>query len=82
MSVRNHTRISLDIPNEEHRRLKAIAALRGVSMKEIILESLRRELYRNNIPNKLSEKTLKESDLGKNTKEYKDLEELRSELGI
>ena len=51
-------------------------------MKEIILESLRRELYVDNIPNQLTEKTLKESDLGKNTKEYKDLEELRSELGI
>lgn len=82
MTTQDFTRMSIDIPNEEHRKLKAIAALKGVSMKAIILECLSRELYSDNVPNKLTEKTFRESDEGKNIKEYKDLEDLRSQLGI
>jgi len=32
------SRISIDVSPEEHRKLKAIAALRGKSMKEYLLE--------------------------------------------
>lgn len=34
------TRVSLDIPIDYHKRLKAVAALRGKTLRQIILESL------------------------------------------
>ncbi len=82
MAIHDCTRISIDIPNEEHRKLKAIAALRGVSMKQIILESVNREIYSDNVPNEKTMKTFRESDQDKNVKYYKDLNDLRSQLGI
>ncbi|MCH9626692.1 MAG: hypothetical protein S4CHLAM2_03200 [Chlamydiales bacterium] len=82
MATPDHTRMSIDIPDEEHRKLKAIAALRGVSMKAIILECLSRELYSDNSPNKLTERAFQDSDKGKNIQKYKDLDDLRSQLGI
>ncbi len=34
------TRISLDIPTDYHKQLKALAALRGKTLRQIILESI------------------------------------------
>jgi hypothetical protein len=70
------------LPDEEHRKLKAIAALRGVSMKSIILGCLSRELYSDNVPNAATEKVFRESDLNKNINYYDDLNALRSKLDL
>lgn len=34
------TRVSLDIPTDYHKQLKAVAALRGKTLRQIILESI------------------------------------------
>lgn len=34
------TRVSLDLPNDYHKQLKAVAALRGKTLRQLILESL------------------------------------------
>lgn len=34
------SRITIDIPKEDHKRLKALAALEGKSMRELIIESI------------------------------------------
>jgi len=34
------SRITIDIPKEDHKRLKALAALEGKSMRELIMESI------------------------------------------
>ncbi len=39
------SRITIDLPQEEHKRLKALAALQGKSLKEVILESIEKYLY-------------------------------------
>ena len=82
MASHDTTRMTIDLPDEEHRKLKAIAALRGVSMKAIILECLNKELYSDNIPNDITQKTLKESDKNKNVNYYNDLNELREKLDL
>ena len=51
-------------------------------MKTIILECLSKELYSDNIPNELTEKTLDDSEKGKNVHYYADLNELREKLGL
>ncbi len=38
---KNLSRITLDIPSEDHKRLKAIAAITGKSMRELMLEALK-----------------------------------------
>ncbi len=37
-------RLSIDLPPEEHRKIKAYAALHGVTIREYVLESLRERL--------------------------------------
>jgi predicted HicB family RNase H-like nuclease len=38
------SRITLDIPSEDHKQLKVIAAITGKSMRELIIEALRDHL--------------------------------------
>lgn len=76
------TRMTIDLPYEAHRRLKAIAALRGVTMKAIILECLSRELYSDNVPNEMTQKVFRDSDQNKNVNYYKDINDLRTRLGL
>jgi predicted DNA-binding protein len=40
----NLSRMTIDISNEDHRRLKAIAAIYGKSMREIVLEAVEQYL--------------------------------------
>ncbi len=40
MSQKTTTRISLDIPTDYHKQLKAVAALQGKTLRQVILESL------------------------------------------
>jgi hypothetical protein len=35
-----YTRLSVDIPNEMHRKLKSITAIHGLSMRELLLEAV------------------------------------------
>lgn len=39
-------RLSLDVSRDEHRKIKAFAALRGQSIREFVLESVRARLRR------------------------------------
>lgn len=38
--AQNMIRLSLDIPSEQHLHLKMLAAIKGISMREYILEAL------------------------------------------
>ena len=40
MNQKNFTRITIDMLPQEHKRLKALAALQGKSMREIVLQSI------------------------------------------
>ena len=40
MNQKNLTRITIDMLPQEHKRLKALAALQGKSMREIVLQSI------------------------------------------
>lgn len=82
MATHDYTRMSIDVPKKEHRKLKVIAAMRGVSMKQIILEALSQKLYSDNVPNAETERVLRESDEGKNLTTCKDFNDFRSQLGI
>ena len=61
------SRITIDIPKESHRKLKAMAALLGKSMREIIIESIEERLYGSHSPNKETKKAIEEVEQGSKT---------------
>ena len=51
MSTNQNTRMTIDIPSDDHRRLKALSAIQGKSMREIVSEWIHSNLYSENAPN-------------------------------
>jgi hypothetical protein len=78
----NHriARLTIDLPASEHKRLKMAASLMDVSMKQLVLMSV--EEFMQKKFNKVTEKALKQSKLGKNLKKFDTLDDLFDDLGI
>ena len=74
------TRLTIDIPTAEHKRLKMAASLMDISMKQLVLMSV--DDFMQKKLNKVTEKTLKQSRAGKNLKKYDNLDDLFDDLGI
>ncbi len=74
------TRLSIEIPVIEHKKLKALAALRGTSVKDLVLNCIYETLYKE--PNEMTKKVLKEADEGKNLIHYKDIDDMLEQFGI
>ena len=78
------SRIIIELPKEQHRKLKSRAAILGKSMREVILEALKATdvcLHSDHFPNKETQKSLKNIEEGKNLTEI-DLSELSKKLGM
>ncbi|MBI3508391.1 MAG: hypothetical protein HY069_01975 [Chlamydiia bacterium] len=73
-------RLTIDLPKSEHKRLKMVASMMELSMKELVLMSVEEFMHRK--PNKVTIKALKQSQAGKNLKKFETLEELFGDLGI
>jgi len=92
MNTKNDlSRITVDIPKVDHKRLKAMAANLGISMREIILESIKERLATqsaeaecpySHIPNDQTIKAIKRSKNKKNLVRIKDMDELRKKLNL
>lgn len=76
------TRVTVDFPNDEHKRLKAVAALLGVSIKDYIIFCVEEMLYSKNIPNKKTKKVFAETDEGKNLTACKNIDDLIEKLDV
>ncbi len=82
MSTKNIlSRITLDIPKVDHMKLKAIAALEGKSMREIILESIK-ETLKTNYPNAETIRAIENVEQGKNLIEIENLDEFFKKLDV
>lgn len=45
MAAKNDlSRITIDIPLEDHKKLKMLAAMKGVSMRDIVMEAIKRQV--------------------------------------
>ena len=83
MTARGHlSRMTIDIPAEDHKRLKALAAVLGKSMREIIAEWIHGNLYSENTPNAETLKAIESIEKGKDLIEAKDVQDLFRKLGI
>ena len=74
------SRITIDMPKIDHKKLKAISALLGKSMRELVVESIREHLYK--YPNKETLKAIENVEKGKDLTKAKDIKDLFKKLGI
>ena len=78
----NLFRMTVDIPVEDHRRLKALAAVLGTSMREIIADWIHGNLYSKNTPNAATLKAIDSIEKGKDLIASDNAEDLFRKLGI
>lgn len=74
------SRLTIDLPKADHKRLKMAASMMGTTMKSLILMSVEEFMQRK--PNKVTLKALKQSEAGKNLKKFNSLDDLFEDLGI
>lgn len=77
MALSETTRLTIDFPKKEHRKLKALAAIMGISLKELILGFVHDGLEK--IPNADTLAAIKDAAEGK-THEYSSVAEMRKKL--
>ena len=83
MSVKDHmSRMTIDVPEEDHKRLKALAAVMGKSMREIISGWIHEHLYSTNTPNPETLEAIRQIERGENLIEANNMEDLFKKLGI
>jgi len=78
MSVKT-ARLTIDLPKNEHKRLKMAASMMGTTMKGLVLMSVEEFMHRK--PNKVTVKAIKQSVAGKNLKKFDSLEDLFVRMG-
>lgn len=78
----DYTRLTFELPVVTHKQLKAMAALSGVSLKDLILTCLKENLLSENVPNEETIRIFKETDEKKNLVHYKNADDLIDKLGL
>jgi len=82
-----NTRVTMDIPTVNHKKLKMLAAYHGKSMREIFIELIERGLehYQDcpegHIPNKTTKKAIEDAEARKGLKKTVSVEDLFKKLG-
>jgi hypothetical protein len=74
--------MTVDIPAEDHKRLKALAAVLGKSMRELVADWIHGNMYSENVPNAETLKVMDDIEKGKDLIESKDIQDLFRKLGI
>jgi hypothetical protein len=78
------SRINIEVPNEEHQRLKIIAAAFSTSIKDLVLSAIREKIESqlDKVPNETTLQAFKETDLGIGLVRHQNLSALFKDLGI
>lgn len=76
------SRITIDIPIKDHKRLKALAAVMGTSMRELVADWIHSNLTSKNVPNAKTLKAINSIESGKNLIISKNADEMFKKLGI
>jgi len=83
MNVKNDvSRMTIDIPKKSHKQLKALSAILGKSMRELVLESIENYIHRVKLPNKETLKAIEDVENGKELTKAKNIDDLFKRLGI
>ena len=78
MTTHDMTRMTIDFPKKEHRRLKALAALCGVSLRQLVLNFIHDGLEKT--PNVETLAAMKDADEGKNLTTYSNVADMHKKL--
>ena len=81
MSSKSVTRMSIDIPTKDHKRLKMLANSKGLSLREFVLFLIDPVIHPEKKPNCETVKAMEEARKGKTIK-AKDLQDLWKKLDI
>ncbi len=87
MANKTNTRVTVDIPTVDHKKLKMLAAFHGKSMREIFVELIEhglehyQECPENHTPNEVTKKALENVKTRKGLKKAATVEELFKKLG-
>jgi hypothetical protein len=76
------SRITIDIPLESHKRLKALAALHHKSMRELVSQLIDSQIYAEKKQNKTTIKAIEDARRRKGLKKFKNVDDLFKDLGI
>lgn len=75
---RKKTRVTIDLLPEEHKRLKAIAAIQGTTLQNLIIECIDEKMHK---PNAKTMAIIREAEKGKNLVECEDFDDFIKKLG-
>lgn len=76
------SRMTIDLPTEDHKRLKALAAVLGKSMRELVLDWIHGNLYTKNSPNEKTLQAIEALEKGEGLVEVQSMQKLFDDLGI
>ena len=76
------SRLTIDIPQKTHRRLKIMAALQGKSMREYVSELITKDIYSKKILNQETRKTISDVENSKGLVKAKDAKDLFDKLDL
>ena len=74
------SKLTIDLPIMQHKRIKMAASMMGVTIKNLLLMSFENFMHRK--LNKVTEKALKLAEQKKGLKKFNTLDELFEDLGI
>jgi hypothetical protein len=80
----NMSRINIEIPEDDHQKLKIVAAVNAITIKEFVLQAVKEKIDAQ-ISKKPNEETLqafKETETGIGLTKHTDLSALLSDLGL
>lgn len=75
------TRMSIDVPLKDHKRIKIFAAAEGASIREFVIDCIHERIYPEKKPNKKTRKAMEDARRGR-TKKAKNFEDLCEQLGL
>jgi len=78
------SRINIEIPDEEHQKLKIISAINSTSIKDFVLEAISEKINSQLLkkPNTETLEAFKETDAGIGITKHNNLEDLFKDLGL
>jgi len=84
MTTKNITRLSIDLPSEDHKKLKMITTYLGLSIRDYVIQCVYEHMKTDaaNVINKLTEKTFQKTDQNEDIIKANDASDLFKKLGI
>jgi len=79
---RELSRITIDLPTVDHKRLKAVAAILGKSMRDIVIDAIEEYLRKVKTMNKATRQAITAVEAGEDLAQAEDVQDLFEKLGI